>query len=270
MELVKDYFQKLLDLGIDYSPKLLVALLIYFIGIRIVRIFTRISKKMMIKRELDITLQYFLSSLINISLKILLFILVIAQLGVQTSSFIAILGAASLAIGLSLQGSLANFAGGVLILIFKPFKVGDFIESVGVSGTVKAIGIFNTLLNTVDNQLAIVPNGKLSNDTIINYNGEETRRKNFVVGISYGSDIKKAKEILLTIASEHPKVLKNPEPVVFVAELGDSSVNLSLRIWAKNEDFWDVNFYLIEETKLRFDQAKIEIPFPQRVFHQAK
>ncbi|MDP2059501.1 MAG: mechanosensitive ion channel family protein, partial [Flavobacteriaceae bacterium] len=135
---------------------------------------------------------------------------------------------------------------------------------------VKAIGIFNTLLNTVDNQLAIVPNGKLSNDTIINYNGEETRRKNFVVGISYGSDIKKAKEILLTIAREHPKVLKDPEPVVFVAELGDSSVNLSLRIWAKNEDFWDVNFYLIEETKLRFDQAKIEIPFPQRVFHQAK
>ncbi|MDP2060393.1 MAG: mechanosensitive ion channel, partial [Flavobacteriaceae bacterium] len=133
MELVKDYFQKLLDLGIDYSPKLLVALLIYFIGIRIVRIFTRISKKMMIKRELDITLQYFLSSLINISLKVLLFILVVAQLGVQTSSFIAILGAASLAVGLSLQGSLANFAGGVLILIFKPFKVGDFIESVGVS-----------------------------------------------------------------------------------------------------------------------------------------
>jgi len=270
MNLVKEYFQKLLDLAIDYSPKLLVAVLLFFVGIRIVRTLTRLVKKMMIKRELDLTLQYFLGSLINISLKVLLFILVIAQLGVQTSSFIAILGAASLAIGLSLQGSLANFAGGVLILIFKPFKVGDFIESVGVSGTVKVIGIFNTLLNTVDNQLAVIPNGKLSNDIIINYNGEETRRINFVVGISYNSDIKKAKEILLALSYEHPKVLKEPEPAVFVAELGDSSVNLSLRIWVKNEDFWEVNFYLIEEAKLRFDQAGIEIPFPQRVFHQAK
>ncbi|MDT8415825.1 MAG: mechanosensitive ion channel [Flavobacteriaceae bacterium] len=270
MDLVKDYFQKLLDLTIDYSPKLLVALLIFFIGIRIIRLLTNLTKKMMVKRELDITLQYFLSSLVNISLKVLLFILVVAQLGVQTSSFIAILGAASLAIGLSLQGSLANFAGGVLILIFKPFKVGDFIDAAGVSGTVKAIGIFNTKLNTVDNQLAIVPNGKLSNDTIINYNGEETRRKNFVVGISYGSNIKQAKEILLAIAHEHSKVLKDPEPVVFVAELAESSVNLSLRIWAKNEDFWDVNFYLIEETKTRFDAANIEIPFPQRVVHSVE
>lgn len=270
MELIKDYFQKLLDLAIDYSPKLLVAVLIFFIGIRVVRTMSKVAKKMMVKRELDLTLQYFLGSLVNISLKVLLFILVVAQLGVQTSSFIAILGAASLAIGLSLQGSLANFAGGVLILVFKPFKVGDFIESVGVSGTVKRIGIFNTLLNTVDNQLAVIPNAKLSNDTIINYNGEETRRKNFVVGISYNSDIKKAKEILLAIATEHKKVLKDPEPVVFVAELGDSSVNLSLRYWTKNDDFLDVSFHVIEEAKLRFDQAGIEIPFPQRVFHQAK
>jgi small conductance mechanosensitive channel len=193
---------------------------------------------------------------------------VITQLGVQSSSLVAMIGAAGLAIGLALQGSLANFAGGVLILLFKPFKVGDFITAQGVDGTVKEITIFTTKLNTFGNQLAIIPNGQLSNNNIINYNAENTRRDKIEVGIGYSSNIKVAKDILLQICMENEKILKEPMPEVYVGELGDSSVVLSLRFWAANENFWAAHFYVLEELKLRFDAADIEIPFPQRVLHQ--
>ncbi|MGB5360761.1 MAG: mechanosensitive ion channel family protein, partial [Eudoraea sp.] len=169
-----------------------------------------------------------------------------------------------------LQGSLANFAGGILILFFKPFKIGDFISAQGVDGTVKEITIFTTKLNTFGNQVAIIPNGQLSNNNIINYNAEETRRDKIDIGIGYGSNIKEAKDILLQICKEQTTILKDPEPQVFVGELGDSSVNLTLRFWANNEDFWAVHFFVIEELKSRFDKANIEIPFPQRVVHTPK
>lgn len=219
---------------------------------------------------MEITLRKFLANLINWLLKALLFIVVIQKLGVQNSSFVAILGAAGLAVGLALQGSLSNFAGGVLILLFKPFKVGDFIEAKGIKGTVKEISIFSTSINTFGNELAIVPNGPLYNDNIINYSKEENRRANIIAGIGYSSDIKKAKEILLEIARSNEKILQDPAPVVYVAELADSSVNLSLRFWSKNEDYWDMYFFVMEEIKLRFDQNGIEIPFPQRDIYVKK
>ena len=197
----------------------------------------------------------------------MLFITVISQLGVQTSSFVAMIAAAGLAIGLALQGSLANFAGGVLIMLFKPFKVDDFIEAQGQSGTIKEVAIFYTKMVTINNQLVILPNGKLSNETIINYTSEGKRRDVLTFGISYNSDIKKAKEVLISLMKEQEHILKDPEPLIFVAELNESSVDLSARFWALNENFWDCHFYTIEEAKTRLEAAGINIPFPQRDLH---
>ena len=202
--------------------------------------------------------------------KILLAVLVVTQLGVKTSSLVAMIGAAGLAIGLALQGSLANFAGGVLILLFKPFKLGDWISAQGVDGAVKEISIFNTKLNTFGNQIAIIPNGTLANGNIINFSAEPNRRENYIVGISYGSNIKVAKDILLDICAKDDRILKDPAPEVYVNSLGDSSVNLTLRFWAPNDVFWPARFDLIEQSKIRFDEAGIEIPFPQRVIHQVE
>ena len=261
--------QKWIDKGItllmEYGPKIIMAILIWIIGFWLVKKLTKRISKIMSSRNYDEGLKKFLTSLISWSLKVMIILAVLGTLGIETTSFAAVIAAAGLAIGLALQGSLGNFAGGVLILIFKPFKVGDFIEAQGISGTVKAIDIFTTTLNTFGNQLAIIPNGKLSNENIINYNAEETRRDNIIAGIGYDSDIKKAKQILLDIATGDDKVLKDPAPEVYVAELADSSVNLSLRYWAANSDFWKCHFYIMEEIKNRFDAEGIEIPYPHQV-----
>lgn len=267
---VKQYVKLLEEayaMALDMLPSLLKAGLIFFIGLWVVRFINRMVHRFFLKKDYDLTLERFLQSFINISLKGILFVLVITQLGVKSSSLVAIVGAAGLAIGLALQGSLANFAGGVLILIFKPFKVGDWIEAQGVSGTVKDISIFTTKINTFGNQAAIIPNGNLSNHTIVNYNIEETRRDKITVGISYNSNIKDAKDILLRICEAHEGILKEPAPVVYVGNLADSAVELSLRFWANNEDFWDAHFHVMETLKIEFDAAGIEIPFPQRVIH---
>ena len=189
------------------------------------------------------------------------------MLGIETTSFIAILGAAGLAIGLALQGSLSNFAGGVLILLLKPFKLGDWIEVNGISGSVKDISMFYTKLNTFGNQLAIIPNGELSNENIINYSAEDKRRDAITIGVSYESNIKLAKDVLMELLKEQENILEDPAPAVVVTELADSSVNLSVRFWAKNEDFWDCHWYTIEEAKMRLEAAGISIPFPQRDVH---
>lgn len=263
-----------LDNAIDWIwkllPNLVLAIFLLVVGLWVVKFLNRMVRKFFEKKDYDPTLETFLQSFISITLKIVLFVLVVTQLGVKTSSLVAMLGAAGLAIGLALQGSLANFAGGVLILLFKPFKVGDFITAQGVDGTVKEISIFNTKLTTFGNQIAIIPNGQLSNGNVINYNAEPIRRDNYTVGIGYGSNIKTAKEILLKICADNELILKEPAPEVYVGSLGDSSVNLSLRFWAKNENFWPAKFYVHEESKLRFDDAGIEIPFPQRVMHSLK
>ncbi|OQD43769.1 mechanosensitive ion channel family protein [Croceivirga radicis] len=251
----------------DLVPNLILAIIILFAGLWFIKIINKLVRKFFAKKDYDETLESFLQSFISIGLKVMLFVLVVTQLGVQTSSLIAMIGAAGLAIGLALQGSLSNFAGGVLILLFKPFRVGDFVSAQGVDGTVKEISIFNTKLNTFGNQLAIVPNGQLANGNIVNYSAEPIRRDNYIVGIGYGSNIKKAKDILLALCEQDERILKEPKPEVYVAELADSSVNLSLRWWAKNENFWGAKFNLIEQSKLQFDEAGIEIPFPQRVIH---
>ncbi|MCM4173581.1 mechanosensitive ion channel protein [Arenibacter sp. TNZ] len=273
MNILKDY-QEHWDHAIEFMwealPNLVMAIIIFFLGLWVIKFINRLVSKFFNKADYDPSLETFLQSFISIGLKIMLFVIVITQLGVQSTSLVAIIGAAGLAIGLALQGSLANFAGGVLILLFKPFKVGDFISAQGVDGTVKEISIFTTKITTFGNQMAIVPNGQLSNNNIINYNSQNTRRDKIAVGIGYGSNIKQAKEILLQICSENENILKDPAPEVYVAELGDSSVNLSLRFWANNEVFWAAHFHVMEELKNKFDAAGIEIPFPQRVMHNAK
>lgn len=253
----------------DALPNLVMAIVLLVVGSYLIRFINRMIRKFFKAKDYDASLETFTQSLISIGLKILLFVLVITQLGVQSSSLVAIIGATGLAIGLALQGSLSNFAGGVLILLFKPFKIGDFISAQGVDGTVKEISIFTTKLTTFGNQLAIIPNGQLSNNNIINYNAEDTRRDKIDIGIGYGSNIKKAKDILLDICSQNKNILETPLPEVYVGELGDSSVNLTLRFWAKNDVFWAAHFHVMEEIKHRFDAEGIEIPFPQRVIHQA-
>jgi small conductance mechanosensitive channel len=262
---IEKYGQKL----IDFLPNLIGAVLLLLIGFWLIKVINRFVKKFFDKKDYDPTLENFIASLINWGMKIVLFVLVVTQLGVESASLVAIIGAAGLAVGLALQGSLANFAGGVLILLIKPFKVGDWISAQGVDGTVKEISIFNTKLVTFGNQLAIIPNGKLSNDNIINYTEEGIRRENLTFGIGYDDDIRKAKEILLKLVTEQETVLKTEDktPIVAVAELGDSSVNLTLRYWAKNEDFWNLRWSILEEGKARLEAAGITIPFPQRDVH---
>ncbi len=269
LENYQEYIDKAVLWGLGVLPNLVMAIIIFFVGFWVIKFINNMVSRFFAKKDYDETLESFLQSFISIALKALLFVLVVTQLGVKTSSLVAIIGAAGLAIGLALQGSLANFAGGVLILIFKPFKVGDFISAQGIDGTVKEISIFNTKLSTFGNQIAILPNGQLSNGNIINYNMESTRRDKIDVGIGYGSNIKEAKEILLQICDDNPNILTEPAPEVYVGALGDSSVDLTLRFWANNDVFWAAHFYVIEQTKLRFDAAGIEIPFPQRVMHQA-
>jgi len=271
MEKFTDYQQHLqnaIDWTWEFLPDLIIAILILIIGYWVVKFLNKMVHSFFLKKDYDITLEKFLQSFISISLNILLFILVITQLGVKSSSLVALVGAAGLTIGLALQGSLSNFAGGLLILLFKPFKVGDFISAQGVDGTVKEISIFTTKLNTFGNQVAIIPNGQLSNSNIINYNEETTRRDKITIGIGYNSNIKEAKDILLQICADNEHILKDPIPEVYVEKLADSSVDLSLRFWAKNDVFWAAHFYVLEELKTRFDAANIEIPFPQRVIYQ--
>lgn len=262
---IEKYGQKL----IDFLPNIIGSILMLLIGLWIIKIINRFIKKFFDKKEYDPTLENFIASLISWGLKIVLFVLVITQLGVESASLVAIIGAAGLAIGLALQGSLANFAGGVLILLIKPFKVGDWISAQGVEGTVKEISIFNTKVNTFGNQLAIIPNGKLSNDNIINYTEEGIRREKLAFGISYDDDIKLAKEILLNLVTEQETVLKLEDkmPIVAVGELGESSVNLTLRYWVANDDFWELRWLILEEGKARLEAAGITIPFPQRDVH---
>lgn len=270
MEELKDFQHYLNDFAerfIDYIPDLLGAILLLVVGWWIIKIFLKYLKKLFIRRDYDLALQNFTLNFLEWALKILLFVMFITQLGFQTTSLLAALGAAGLAIGLALQGSLANLAGGVLIILLKPFRLGDWIEVQGVSGSVKDISLFYTKLNTFGNQLVIIPNGQLSNDNIINYSAEKIRRDEIIIGISYDSNIKEAKDILVNLLSEQEDILKEPAPEVLVKELADSAVNLSVRFWATNEKFWARHFFTIEEAKRRLEHAGISIPFPQRDLH---
>jgi small conductance mechanosensitive channel len=261
-EQVTEYANSFVKVLIDYSPKLVSAFIILFVGIYSIRLINRIIKRVMIKRELDPTLTKFLADILNWVLRVLLFVTFISNLGIETSSFVAILGAMGLAVGLSLQGSLSNFAGGMLIILFKPFKVGDTIEAQGVIGTVSEIQIFVTKLITANNQTIFVPNGSLSNGTIINYSLQGFRRADLTIAISYDTDIKKAKDIITEVLKSNPKVLKTPAAEVSVKNLTDSAIQLAVRPWANNEDFGAVFAETLENCKSAFDTAGIIIqPF---------
>lgn len=257
--------QKWIDLATEYGLKIFGAIVIWIIGSWIIKKILKTTRKVMTKSNYEESLQKFLINLLSWGLKILLIITLLGTLGVPTTSFAAIIAAAGLAVGLALQGSLGNFAGGVLIMIFKPFKIGDLIEAQGELGVVKRIEIFTTKLTGLSNKEVIIPNGALSNGNIINYTTEGTRRVDLTFGVGYSSDIKKTKEVLMTVLTSHPKVLKTPEPTVNVSELADSSINFAVRPWCNSEDYWTVYFGITENVKEALDKAGIEIPYPHQV-----
>ncbi|WP_062054737.1 mechanosensitive ion channel family protein [Aquimarina longa] len=265
MKKAQEWFDYGIELAKDFGPKLITAILIYSIGSWIIKKLIGSIDKIMSKSKYDESLQKFLLNLITWALKIFLIIIVISRLGVDVTTFAAVVAAAGLAIGLALQGSLSNFAGGVLIMIFKPYKIGDLIEAQDVLGVVKEIEIFTTKLITPENKLAIIPNGVLANGNIVNYTAEGMIRVDLTIGIGYDEDMKKAKEVLLSVLTSNPKILKNPAPSVNVIELGESSVDLAVRPYCKPEDYWDVYFATLENSKLALDAAGIEIPYPHSV-----
>lgn len=259
--------QTITDMSAAYLPRLALAIITLVIGLWIIRLLSKGVKKALHVREIEPTLQHFLVSLVSILLKVILFIAVIGMIGVETTSFIAVLAAMGFAVGLALQGSLSNFAGGVLILLFKPFKKGHFIQAQGEAGVVEKIEIFTTTLKTADNKHIIIPNGPLANGNIVNFSREKTRRVDWVFGVGYGDDLKKAQKIILSLIEKHPLILKDPAPFCRVSELADSSVNFTVRAWVESPNFWTVHFDIIESVKAEFDKKGITIPFPQRDVH---
>ncbi len=267
MENLQAYYNQGIEFLLRVVPQFLWAIVALVVGLWIIKLILKATNKAMEKGNVDASLRKFLNSLIGIGLKVLLLISVASMLGIATTSFIAVIGAAGLAVGLALQGSLANFAGGVLILLFKPFRVGDVIETQGHTGKVAEIQVFNTVLKTPDNKTVIVPNGAVSNGSIVNYSTEEKRRVDMTFGIGYDDDIQKAKDILLDLLEEDNRILKDPTPQVLLSELADSSVNFSVRAWVKGADYWDVYFDMQEKVKKAFDANNISIPYPQHDVH---
>jgi len=265
MEKAEEWFNYGIELAKEFGPKLLTAVLIFLIGSWVIKKIVGAGRKMMSKSKYDESLQRFLLNLISWALKAFLVIVVISQLGVDITTFAAVIAAAGLAIGFALQGSLANFAGGVLIMIFKPYRLGDLIEAQDSLGVVKEIEIFTTKLVTLDNKLAIIPNGVMANGKILNYTAEGKIRVDITIGVGYDEDIKRTKDVLLEVLTSNPKVLQDPAPSVNVSELADSSVNFAVRPFCKPEDYWDVYFGTIENCKLALDKAGIEIPYPHSV-----
>ena len=266
-----DKVSQLLDMGkelvITYGIKVLAAIAIFIIGKMIAKWVKKLVIKVMKKADVDQIIIGFTSSIAYIAMLAFVVVAALGQLGIQATSFIAILGAAGLAIGLALQGSLANFAAGFLMIIFRPFKVGDVVEAAGVTGKVNAIHIFTTTLTTPDNKTIIIPNAKLGGDNIINYSTQATRRVDLTVGVSYDADLKEVRTILEDIVSKDARILSDPEHQIAVAELADNSVNFVVRVWVESADYWGVFFDTTEAVKVRLDQAGIGIPYPQRDVH---
>lgn len=263
---------RLVEIAVTYGGQLLLALITLVVGLWLIGKLVKVLKRIFEMRSFEQTLQSFLIHLITITLKVLLLISVVTMVGVQMTSFIAILGAAGLAFGLALSGTLQNFAGGVMLLIYKPFKVGDYIDAQGSAGTVAEIQIFHTILKTVDNKTIIIPNGGLSNSTMTNFSTEPLRRVDLTFGIRYSENIDKARQIMLDVINSDKRIHQEPAPFVGVISLGESSVNLVTRVWVDTADYWDVFFSMNENVKIGFDKAGIVIPFPQRDVHlfQAK
>ena len=254
---ITSYTDRFIDGIIDYSPRLIAAFLILFIGLWLIGVLNKVAQRIMVKRNLEPTLTTFLANILIWVLRVLLFVIFISQLGVETSSFVAILGAAGLAVGLSLQGSLSNFAGGVLIILFKPFKVGDTIEAQAETAKVLEIQIFTTKLLTASNQIVYIPNGILSNNKIKNFSQNDTRRADIVVKVNYDTDIRLAKEKLMEVMKNHPKVLKTPAPGLVVNDLTDTGINLVLKPWSKNENFAEMSSDVLEFSLRELEKLEV-------------
>jgi small conductance mechanosensitive channel len=253
--------------GLEFGISLVSALLIFFVGKWIVNIITNTIRKLMNKNAVDPTLTTFVTNLARMTLLVFVVIAAIDQLGIQSAQFIAVLGAAGLAVGLALQGSLSNFAAGVLIVLFRPYKVGDWVEAAGISGGVERVEILTTILKTGDNKRVIVPNSQIMDAIITNYSANDTRRVDMTVGVSYSDDLDKVRRTLEELVAADERILKDPACTIAVAELADSSVNFVIRPWVKTGDYWAVNFDLTEAIKKRFDEVGISIPFPQQDVH---
>ena len=261
------FLTKMIDLGISVGSKILLAIVVFIVGRWIVRRLNKLLAKILEKRHVEASLSTFVKSLVNITLTLLLIIVVIGVLGIETSSFIALFASAGVAIGMALSGTLQNFAGGVMILLFKPFKVGDTIEAQGQSGTVREIQIFNTILATPDNKIIIIPNGGLSTGLMKNYSREATRRVDWEFGIAYGDDYTKAKAVIARLLDADGRVLKDPAYFIALTSLGESSVNIVVRAWVNAGDYWGVYFHMNEKVYKTFAEENLNIPFPQLDVH---
>lgn len=271
MEKMENLSEQIYDIVMSYGPKLIGAIITLLVGMWIISIITRMLRKRFEKQNVDPSLRGFLNSMISILLKAMLWIAVIGMMGVEMTSFIAILGAAGLAVGMALSGTLQNFAGGVMILIFKPFKIGDVISAQGHTGSVSEIQIFNTILKTPDNKTIIIPNGGLSTGSMVNFSTEAKRRVDFTFGIGYGDDVDKAKEVLMKLIKADERIINDPaEPFIAVSELADSSVNLVVRVWAEASNYWGIYFDLHEQVYKTFDKEGLNIPYPQMDVHVHK
>ena len=260
---------KLLDSSVDIGLRLLGAIAIYLIGKYIIKWLNKLFEKLMIRRKMDSTVTSFLKSLINILLYLVLALSIIGQLGIKLTGIAALIASAGMAVGMALSGNLSNFAGGLLILVFRPFKVGDYIESsAGASGTVKEIQIFHTILVTPDNKTIYAPNGNLSNGVITNYSMKDLRRVEWDIAVEYGTDFTKVEQVVKNIIAQNPMIVQTPEPSILLGELADSSVNIKIRVWVKTDDYWAVNFQMNKDIYETFNKEGIEFPFPQLTVHQ--
>ena len=268
-----EYIQELITKGLNFcvesGKSIIIAILIYIVGKALIMLANRMLQKMLNRKHIDPTIQTFLKSLVNILLMVLLIISVVSALGINTTSFAALLASAGVAVGMALSGNLQNLAGGIVVLLFRPFKVGDYIEAQGVGGTVQEIQIFHTILNTPDNKKIYLPNGSLSSGNIVNYSKEPTRRVDFTICIDYGESIDKVRAVLKEIVTNDQRVLTTPEPVIALNALADSSVNIALRVWVKSENYWAVYWETNEKIYNEFNRRGINFPFPQLTVHKA-
>lgn len=266
-EAISEYSLLAMQYALDHGPRLLLAIVTLFVGLRVINSFAKLVNKAMETRNFDVTLRPFLTNLVKWGLKALLIISVASMVGVETTSFIAVLGAAGLAVGLALQGSLANFAGGILILIFKPFRVGDTIDAQGFLGAVERIDILHTHIRTFDNKMIIMPNGALANANVTNLSKKDTRRVEMSVGVAYGSDLQHVRKVILDTLAKDERILGDPEPIVRFTTFGDSSLDLIVRCWTASDNLWPVYWDNMEAIYNAFNANNIEIPFPQRDIH---
>ena len=269
-EMVNDFIAKALNSSIELGGRILAALIIFIIGKFLINWANKLFATTLQKRNVDASIQSFLKSIVNITLLVMLFLAVIGKLGIELTSFAALLASVGVAVGMALSGNLSNFAGGVIILVFRPYKVGDYIEaSTGASGTVTDIQIFHTVLTTPDNKIIFAPNGAMSSAVVTNYSRKETRRLDFTFGVEYGTDFNQAKAIILEIINKDNRIMKDPAPFIELGALADSSVNITVRVWVNASDYWAVNFDMNKNVYATFNEKGISFPFPQLTVHQA-